>query len=178
MSTAILGSAFDPPHLGHIDVLQQLENRCDNVIIVPAFAHAFNKPMSKFEHRVEMLRLILAHSSNDIPVPWSLSVIEEKLCDGINPVYTWDVLQHFKATLPDQPLAFVIGPDNQANWHKFYKSDEIEQEFSLIHVQQRLAIRSTLCRARPKNLSAFVGDDVARYINEHQLYRRVDQAID
>lgn len=40
---AVMGSAFNPPSLGHKDVVEQALTQCDQVWLVPAFRHAWGK---------------------------------------------------------------------------------------------------------------------------------------
>ena len=43
---AVMGSAFNPPSLGHKDVVEQALKQCDQVWLVPAFRHAWGKSMA------------------------------------------------------------------------------------------------------------------------------------
>jgi nicotinic acid mononucleotide adenylyltransferase len=56
-------------------------------------------------------------------------------------------------------LSFVVGPDNQQNWHKFYKATEVTQQWSLIVAPERKNIRSTMVREALKK-----GDDVSDWV--------------
>ncbi|HIB77351.1 MAG TPA: hypothetical protein EYO58_06995 [Flavobacteriales bacterium] len=40
---AVFGSAFNPPHLGHMDVVRQCLSHVDQVLIVPSARHPFGK---------------------------------------------------------------------------------------------------------------------------------------
>lgn len=57
---AILGGAFDPITIGHIQVAQLILNQSmvfDEVYIMPCFEHIFNKKMAAPQHRLEMCKI-------------------------------------------------------------------------------------------------------------------------
>ncbi|MEF1220429.1 nicotinate-nicotinamide nucleotide adenylyltransferase, partial [Photobacterium damselae] len=45
---AIFGSAFNPPTLGHLSVLERL-SQFDKVLVLPSYAHAWGKVMLDYE---------------------------------------------------------------------------------------------------------------------------------
>ena len=62
MHIALFGGAFDPPHLGHLQVIQQIlqHNLADQIWVIPVGQHDFLKQMSPSKWRVVMLELLLA----------------------------------------------------------------------------------------------------------------------
>ena len=60
MKVALFGGAFDPPHIGHQRVAEEIIKRevADEVRFVPVKNHAFDKKMSSAEHRLAMCTLI------------------------------------------------------------------------------------------------------------------------
>ena len=55
---AILGGAFDPPHLGHSMIVSIALSKlnCGDLWILPCYESAFGKKMNTFEHRYEMCK--------------------------------------------------------------------------------------------------------------------------
>ena len=100
--------------------------------------------------------------------------VEHLISDGENPVYTYDVLSYLHNTqFSGDQLTFVIGPDNKANWPKFYKAQEIEEKWHVLVVPERQSIRSTMVRealAEGNAATSLITPSVADYINRHQLY--------
>ena len=170
MRIGIFGSAFDPPHLGHIDVIKQVIDHYDLLILVPSAAHAFAKVMSPFATRVAMLEALVAEQLPTNQSNLLISQIELDLMQPEKPVYTWDVLHAIQSEYPEAALDFIIGPDNVSNWDKFYRSAEIAEKFTVVEAKQNIPIRSILCRALPKNLAAFVGPAVANIILTTGVY--------
>lgn len=59
---ALLGGAFNPPHLGHLQAAQMVLAECpgefDEVWLVPCYNHMYGKQMVEFKHRVAMCNLM------------------------------------------------------------------------------------------------------------------------
>ena len=54
MRIAVMGSAFNPPTLGHVDVIEQALANADRVWLVPSFRHAWGKEMAPYLDRCAM----------------------------------------------------------------------------------------------------------------------------
>ncbi len=180
---AVFGSAFNPPHRGHMDVIDQLKHKFDKVLLIPSAAHAFGKTPLPIETRTEMLSLILAdYFPNDPKVEVSLvefDILKESSED--KPVYSYDLLQKLNQQNPAE-YHLIIGPDNAAPeiWCKFYKHKEIEEEFTVTTVEERRKIRSTEIRELLTNIATdktkrslhnklenFVGKNQCKFIIEN-----------
>ena len=107
---AVMGSAFNPPSLGHKDVVEQALKQCDQVWLVPAFRHAWGKKMAAYQQRCEMVDLFV----QDIADPRvSLCAIEHEIASD-KPVYSYDLLAALQARIQtDDQLLLVIGPITQ-----------------------------------------------------------------
>lgn len=146
---AVFGSAFNPPHMGHADVIDQALAHFDQVILIPSFAHAFGKTMAPYPQRVAMAQDLVKVCG------WgsrtSVSNIEEAIAaskpDG-EAIYTFDVLSALQAANPECKLTFIVGPDNaeQATWEKFYKVNEVDKRWGRWVAKERKTIRSTTIR--------------------------------
>ena len=176
MKVAVFGSAFNPPTKGHLDAIEFVlahEEQFERVVLVPSFQHAFAKSMLTYSHRVAMV-IKFVEDINDERV--LAMPIEHTISDGENPVYTYDVMCHLQQTpFSNDSLTFVVGPDNHANWSKFYKAKEIDDKWGRVVVPERKPIRSTKVRNAIENnesISHLVTPGVASYIQEHQLYAR------
>ena len=174
MKTAVFGSAFNPPTRGHLDAIEYVLNHNDNfeqVLLIPSFQHAFAKSMISYDHRVALLDAFVSDIADTRVRAYP---VEHLIADGDKPVYTFDVLSHLENTaFTDAQLSFVMGPDNQANWSKFYKADEIEQRWGVLVVPERKPIRSTRVREALRAgdpVEELVTPSVASYLQEHKLY--------
>ena len=168
---AVFGSAFDPPTLGHLNVINQCLDAFDEVWLVPSYRHAFSKKMSAYFHRCEMTKLFCQY----INKPSVKVVACEVDINPLNttPVYSLDLLRYLKNQQPLHDYALIIGPDNHAAIDKFYQADVLKTEFSPFVAHDQTNIRSTKVRNAVKNglcINEFVPGSIAQYINQHNLF--------
>lgn len=145
------GSAFNPPHAGHIHCMQWLLARpgVDLVLAGPSKSHAFAKDMSDFDMRCQMTQDLLAHYKT--PAGIQVSRIEQDLATGDKPVYTYDVLAALRVLYPEHSIVFGLGPDNVEQFHRFYRYKDILSEFGLEECPTMGTVRSTDIRNAAKN---------------------------
>lgn len=191
---AVLGSAFNPPHLGHKDILLQINHEFDEIILVPSYRHAFGKTMVDFDDRLAMASHMAQMFNDELSqeqksvTPILVSDIERSIgMQTTQPVYTFDVLsaleKRYRAAGILAKLSFVLGPDNASfdTWKHFYRADEIRERWGLRSVTERLKVHSSQIRKlisgfpRPEylfmsRLSHFLDKPVASYIYQHNLY--------
>ena len=55
----VFGGSFDPPHVAHVMAAAYAlsAGAFDRLLVVPVFAHAFDKRLESFEHRVKLCEL-------------------------------------------------------------------------------------------------------------------------
>lgn len=173
MNIAVLGSAFDPPTLGHLDVIKQCLEGFDQVWLVPAFSHAFDKKMSAYFHRVEMARAFSLDINN--PKVLCMPCEDQIKPEDNSPVYSIDLMQYLKNKYPDNQYSLVLGPDNQQHFDRFYQSGKLKTDFSPFIAKERRKIRSTNIRqaiAKGKTIIELTTAGVAKYIHENDLYKQ------
>lgn len=106
-AVGVLGSAFNPPHLGHLALAQEAlwQLGLDEVILVPT-GHAPHKEIVDDpgrEVRLEMTRLAAAADSR-----FSVSSLE---VDREGPSYAYETLEALAEERADRKLVFVMGAD-------------------------------------------------------------------
>jgi len=111
MNVGVLGGTFDPIHMGHLILAEEVRVRLNlaEVLFVPAGQPwlKVGSPVSPARHRVEMVRLAIA----DRPY-FKLSTIE---IERAGPTYTVDTIAGLKARLGGgDELFFILGRDNLA----------------------------------------------------------------
>ena len=164
-TVAVFGSAFNPPHRGHEDVVKQVLLHADHILLVPSYCHAFGKQMAPYEQRLAMTETMVvslssslcdfldgylkgsSNSSGRIRV----SDIERKLSEQKvtgEAIYTYDVLYALEEENPNASLIFVLGPDNAelVTWDKFYRSQDILDRWGTWVAKERVSVRSTSIR--------------------------------
>lgn len=183
MRIGLLGGAFDPPHLGHCFIAQQILDfgLCDEVWFVPAYAHTFQKPMSSVSHRLAMAKLL------DIPNTFVSSIEIDHKLDG-------QTIRLLPLLSKEHEYMFIIGSDQLATFHLWgsweellqkipflvfprygYPSDPLYKGMRVISDSLLIAtnISSTKVRGRIKrglSIDQFVPKNIAEYIRKNKLY--------
>ena len=198
MNIGVLGGTFDPIHIGHLILAEEVRARLKlaEIIFVPAGQPWLNKtsPISPAEHRVEMLRLAIA----DKPY-FELATME---IERAGFTYTVDTIAELKAQLgAGDELFFILGWDNLAElprWRQpsrlitmcrlvavprpYYPLPDLKAlEASIPGLSQRVTlmdkpeidISASVIRgrvARGLSIHHLVPEQVAEYIRQHKLY--------
>ena len=105
---AVLGGAFDPPHLAHRKLVRAALERLPvrEVRVIPAGDHPHKRAaaMAPVAHRVAMCRLAFAAEPR--------VVVDDRETRRAGPSFTADTLAELAAEHPHARLFFLIGSDN------------------------------------------------------------------
>ena len=186
--TVIFGGSFDPVHIGHISLAEEVLNSglADEVwfMVSPHNPHKEQCKLSDENVRLEMAQLAVAGNSGF------------KACDfefGLpRPSYTINTLSALEESYPDREFILLIGADNWEKFDRWYKHDELLARYGIIvYPRDNSAVpavpdgviwlsaklhdvSSTLIRglvASGGNISGLVAPVVEEYINKNNLYR-------
>lgn len=127
---ALFGGSFDPPHVAHqmVCLWALSTGRADEVWLIPCFAHAFDKQLSPFEHRLRMCELSAATLPRERV---RVSDIEAEIGGTSR---TFNTVSRLRARHPELDFALLIGADlleETPAWHRF---DELRELVELIVV--------------------------------------------
>jgi nicotinate-nucleotide adenylyltransferase len=122
---AILGGAFDPIHLGHIQLAQFVLNTSgefDEVWLMPAFNHMYNKDMESAEHRLNMCKLAAAKDAR-------IKVFDYEIRNQLKgeTYYFFKRLKEEKELTEKYQFAMIIGQDNVNTFDKWVNYQELER---------------------------------------------------
>jgi nicotinate-nucleotide adenylyltransferase len=200
MNIGVLGGTFDPIHMGHLIIAEEVRARLDlaEVLFVPAGQPWLkaNNIISPAEHRVEMVRLAITKEPS-----FKLSTME---IERAGPSYTVDTIAELSRQIgAGDKLFFILGWDNLIQlprWHEpsrlvrlcclvplrrvGYPSPDLDsleaavpglsQSIIMLDTPQ-IEISSSEIRdrvARGLSIHHLVPEPVERYIKEHRLYVR------
>lgn len=198
MRVGVFGGTFDPIHLGHLIVAQEVRFRIplDRLLFVPAGQppHKPNRVVTPAVHRLAMLERALEGER-----AFAVSRLE---VDRPGPSYSVDTLRALRADLgPGVELYFVLGTDQLADLPTWHRPRELLALCHLIAVQRpgvacdlttvarrlpglaertvwvpvpQIAIAAREIRRRVaagEPIRYLVPDAVAAYIAAHGLYR-------
>jgi nicotinate-nucleotide adenylyltransferase len=193
----VLGSAFNPPHLGHLALAQEAlwQFGLDEVILVPT-GEAPHKRIADDpgrEARMEMTRLAAAEDSR-----FSVSALE---VEREGPSYTYETLEALAEERADTQLVFVMGADAAVGLESWRHPERVVElaslavarragvsETDLVAVMRSLGceervtalempqfgVSSSTVRERAQQgrpLRFLVPDSVAGFIEEKGIYR-------
>ncbi len=195
----LFGGTFDPPHLGHLVVAQDVAERLslDGLLFLVAGLppHKRGEVLSPPSLRVEMARAAVAGNP--------LFNVSEVELDREGPTYTVDTLRHFRVVHPDAELFFLLGADQLAEFHEWQEPEGIAALVTLVVVGRdgvgpdqlppvalgsggelnfisldvtRVDISSSEVRARVReglSIEYLVPEEVRRIIETHRLYRSI-----
>ena len=120
-SAAIFGGSFDPPHIGHLEIIKKAlySLPIEKLIIVPAFISPFKKGhFAPPELRLKWLKKITDFDHRIIVSDFELKKSKTS--------YSIDTVNHF-ASLYDT-IFFIIGADNLKSLHKWHQFDELNKK--------------------------------------------------
>lgn len=190
MEIAIFGGTFDPPHLGHLIMAEEVVNACrlDEVWFMPSPdpPHKTDEVIAESGHRIEMVRTAIAGNNR-----FRLSLIEFER-NGTS--YSYDTVKQLLSQYPEHRFRFLIGADMVEylpNWHKV---DDLIRLIPFIGVGRpgfslkspyrdfieevevpKIEISSSMIRKRlkeKKGVRYFIPENVQNYIVKKGLYEQ------
>lgn len=198
MKIAIYGGAFNPVHLGHIEIVKYLCEKTDfdKVIIIPSkfSPHKSNESLVEDEHRIKMCKL--AFDEFEKCEVSDIEIRRNKIS------YTIDTLTELKTIYTFDELYLVCGSDmflSLLNWRKpeeifklasvfaFKRGNEDENNISSQKTRlNEMGVNVELCNIEilpfsstevreaiksNKSFEKFLSKDVFEYILGNNLYK-------
>jgi nicotinate-nucleotide adenylyltransferase len=182
----ILGGTFNPPHIGHLIVANEVLDalQLDEIRFMPNYAPPHKQKTEEVsdQDRIMMLQYAIEGQNS-----FSMETIE---MEREGPSYTFDTIQLLRQREPDHEFYFIIGADMieyLPNWHRI---DELVQLVTFVGVKRpgyldqttypvlmvdtpQIFLSSTLIRDRikqGKTIDYLVSPKVKNYMKEKGLY--------
>jgi nicotinate-nucleotide adenylyltransferase len=196
--TGVLGSAFNPPHLGHLALAQEAlwQLGLEQVLLVPT-GEAPHKRIAEDPGRELRLAMTRLAASDDARFTASTVEVERE-----GPSYTYETLEELAEQTGDSELVFVMGADAAVgleSWRNPQRVVELarlaiarragiadaevaamlrslgaEDRATMLEMPQfgvsSSAVRERAAARRP--LRYLVPEPVARFIEEKEIYSR------
>lgn len=130
MRVGVFGGAFDPIHLGHLLVAEDVHRRLrlESLLFVPTCSPPHRRTSAPYVHRLEMVRLAIEGWS-----PFRLCPIEE---DRPGPSYTVATLQALRRLFPRDSLYLLVGSDQYREMPK-WRCPELLTHLARLVVMER-----------------------------------------
>lgn len=183
----ILGGTFNPPHLGHLVIADQVATQLglDQVLFMPDAQppHVDRKLTIPARDRVAMVKAAIADNPR-----FSLELTEVQR-GGLS--YSYDTMLQLTQQHPENQYYFIIGGDMVAYLPKWHRIDDLVKLVQFVGVCRQgyahespypvlwvdvpsIGISSTMIRQRVRHQQSIrylVPTMVDLYIKEHLLYR-------
>lgn len=187
MKVGLLGGMFNPPHLGHLLIAQQVLDftDCEAIWFLPSYKHTFRKEAVDPRHRLSMVERMVKESQEP---RFSVSSLEiDNQLDG-NTINLLPFLPQ------EHTYHFVIGSDQLPTFHLWgnwkellkrlpffvfprygYPNEPLYENMTMVNDSSLIVsnISSTKVRDRVMrrlSLYGFVAPTVNDYITEHDLH--------
>ena len=192
--TAIFGGTFNPFHIGHYEMLEELQNdgRIEKILVMPDRLppHKTCDYLADGVDRIEMCRIAASDFSKA-----ELCLIEFER-EGRS--YSYDTVVRLKQIYPDKRFTFVCGGDMIVTLDRWYNYRELIKEIPFIAFkrsdtdrelfEQRIeqfrrdgaditvfdreitAVSSTYIRSNITNSQNLIPEKIYRYIEQRGIY--------
>lgn len=195
MKISLFGGAFDPPHLGHQQVVQSMLDQkiVEEVWFVPVFKHPWAKMLHKefltsYEMRVEMLQILV----DDINEKRASDQV--KLAHFKDVSYTYNTLIYFSQKYPEHEFSWIMGSEYLQKFDKFlaihpkligfkfyiyprknFDFNPLYDNMLALKNMEEVDISSTIVRemvGKGTDFSGFVLPEIKKYVIEKDLYQK------
>jgi len=189
MKVAIYGGSFDPPHIGHEEIIQKALQNLDieALFVVPTYLNPFKKTFFASEKlRFQWVKKLL------LPYPKAKIISYE--VEKKRSVPTIETIKYLKSIYDLDKIYLIIGADNLKSLDQWKEYDELKKlvhfvvatrdEISIPNDLQKLQINanisSTELRSDPKFkfLPKSIADEVVKYYKKRsKMNNTIDQII-
>jgi nicotinate-nucleotide adenylyltransferase len=132
---AILGGAFNPIHIGHIQLAQFVLNtsgQFDEVWLMPAYNHMYNKDMVDSVYRLKMCEIAAKKDAR-------IKVFDYEISNKLKgeTFYFFKRLKEERELTEKYQFAMIIGLDNANTFHKWVNYQDLERLAQFVVVPRK-----------------------------------------
>ena len=130
MKIAVFGGSFDPPHLGHFEIIKRSLDQFDKIIIVPSKCTSQkNIPVATENDRIIMLALMFS-SFNNIE-------IDQFELNSLNLSHTFLTIEYLKEKYLSAEFTLLLGTDQLKKFDSWYRADELLKSVNIYGFNRR-----------------------------------------
>ncbi len=186
MKIYVLGGTFDPPHLGHLKIVEKLNSECDLFMIIPTNVspHKTMKNQTSSHHRLKMCLIQFLDKFENVEI-LDYEINKHDIS------FTIDTVEWLKNKFKDASITLIIGEDQGENLNAWKNIDKLKEMVKFTCISRRgyqiesqeyisyrddidMKISSTKIRENwwKKNdlYKRMVLPEIESYINQNKLY--------
>ncbi len=121
MKIAIFGGSFDPPHIGHEQIIQKVLKKLDIdvLFVVPTYLNPFKKNFFAPPHlRYKWVKKLL--------LPYKKAKVLDYELKQNRPVPTIETVKYLQKLIHPEKIYLIIGADNLSTLHKWRDYDKLK----------------------------------------------------
>lgn len=160
MKIGLFGGTFDPIHIGHMILMENVINNLDldKIYVLPN-----SNPPHKLENKKTALNLRLKMVNETIKDNPKLEINDYDYRD--NEIhYTFNTINYFKKTYPNDEFFFIMGEDSFLDIEKWKNYKEILKENLIIfkrYSNKNFSLISKINQVRKYNKNIYLIDNIA-----------------
>lgn len=160
MKIGLFGGTFDPIHIGHMILMENVINNLDldKIYVLPN-----SNPPHKLENKKTALNLRLKMVNEAIKDNPKLEINDYDYRD--NEIhYTFDTINYFKKSYPNDEIFFIMGEDSFLDIEKWKNYEEILKENLIIfkrYSNKNFSLISKINQVRKYNKNIYLIDNIA-----------------
>ena len=164
MKIGLFGGTFDPIHIGHMILMENVINNLDldKIYVLPN-----SNPPHKLENKKTALNLRLKMVNETIKDNPKLEINDYDYRD--NEIhYTFNTINYFKKSYPNDEFFFIMGEDSFLDIEKWKNYKEILKENLIIfkrYSNKNFSLISKINQVRKYNKNIYLIDNIALYIS-------------
>lgn len=167
MKIGIFLGSFDPPHIGHMHIINRALRDLDLVVVVPTIQNPWKENTTDFDIRCQMLDYMIE--------PFGDSVLIQEIERELEPpYYSYKTLEKLKEIYKNDELYLLCGHDVYGEMHNWKNSDWIFKNFIPLQQSRNLIkVSSTDIRNMVKEnmeIYPYVSEEVRDIIRGRNLY--------
>lgn len=136
MKILVFGGTFNPPHLGHRLMIEQVLSKTlndgaifDQVWLLPVGQHSFAKDFIDQKHRLVMLELMVESICEKNPSLREKIILEKYELEHKGESQTFSTLEALSNQYPKHSFSFLIGSDNLAKFHLWHDYKQMLERY-------------------------------------------------
>lgn len=183
MKIAILGGSFDPPHIGHILIAQQVKEilKMDEIWLMPLYQKVMQDEIFHKKLTPVNDRLAMAHKlKNEFIKVSEFEILHNQTS------YTYDTLEELQMQHPKDTFYWILGSDQLNGFSKYYKWKDLvktknliifPREHTLWHLEEKVK-ESLQLQKIPKNVIVLQSrDTILTNISSSTIRKRVKKGL-